>query len=67
MFPAFMFKHKIHNFLRNITNCILYIFLSLTFNTVPEIKRTGEVVFYWLIDIGQTNQCSCIMYDIHVL
>jgi len=42
----------------------LYFYLSSTFNTIPRVKRTSDVIFYWSIDIVMTNQHSCILHDV---
>jgi len=51
----------IHNNIKNINN---YTFSIINVNSVPGVNRTGEVVFYWFIDITLTNQRSCISCDV---
>ena len=40
----------------------LYIYISSTSRS--NLKRTGQVGLYWLIDIALTNQRSCISRDV---
>jgi len=40
---------EIYNIINN------YIYMSSISNAVPEVKRTGVLVLYWLFDIALTN------------